>query len=625
MGLTAQDLKTGFDEAMYTIHPFVITIYIMAFSLIINHRLNYCYQRYWESCSNIFMMSSKWIDSATTLAAFHYQSIVYEEDRPRSFGDVDKPMDQLKEKDKNKSAPSGGNTRTAMVNPVGFNPMGYYGSDGGDLDITLASDTSDSASSSISASHEPSSLTASATRQTSMESRRSFFSASSRQRIRKHSEEENYNRAKQQFSSSSLKIENSFRQNSLWRRLSKRKRISKPSLSDSNDGHSSRRQNSIFKSFNDSSLLNLDAVGNTSESNVGPVGDKFESNQSRTPPRNNTSTFSRIGPRRGQMSKHPSMPTMQSQSKGSTILGFSRRARRSISERTHHRTEGISTKDRIRHRRVPSSDIPERGAGGSVVKSFKPNPSLAWQRQNRTAMPRNTGLHSTVFHSPIDFDFEKVLLKEEKERQKDARQRQLDVLKQRQGTARKRSSFPSISRSSIARAISNTNSVISENSPERIASDPTRGSVPTRDKNIDINGSLADSTERPTLPIFLPRLELHDLPSLFESPSVQKSVTSIRSRSSATKKAKLESDAGSVPIPLSPFSPGFSHHSNTNVISSNFQPPVQNMNGRASLFLQEAAHLYSLMSAVAMSSLRADMEGVSSPLCDYVPGQVSPT
>jgi hypothetical protein len=39
-----------------------------------------------------------------------------------------------------------------------------------------------------------------------------------------------------------------------------------------------------------------------------------------------------------------------------------------------------------------------------------------------------------------------------------------------------------------------------------------------------------------------------------------------------------------------------------------------------SLFLQEAAHLLSLTSAVAMASLRADMEGVTSPLVEYIPG-----
>jgi hypothetical protein len=43
-----------------------------------------------------------------------------------------------------------------------------------------------------------------------------------------------------------------------------------------------------------------------------------------------------------------------------------------------------------------------------------------------------------------------------------------------------------------------------------------------------------------------------------------------------------------------------------------------------SLFLQEAAHLYSLLSAVAMATLRYDIEGTQSPLADYIPGRPFP-
>lgn len=43
-----------------------------------------------------------------------------------------------------------------------------------------------------------------------------------------------------------------------------------------------------------------------------------------------------------------------------------------------------------------------------------------------------------------------------------------------------------------------------------------------------------------------------------------------------------------------------------------------------SLFLQEAAHLYSLLSAVAMATLRYDIEGTQSPLADYIPGRSFP-
>jgi hypothetical protein len=39
-----------------------------------------------------------------------------------------------------------------------------------------------------------------------------------------------------------------------------------------------------------------------------------------------------------------------------------------------------------------------------------------------------------------------------------------------------------------------------------------------------------------------------------------------------------------------------------------------------SLFLQEAAHLHSLLSAVAMSTLRCSIEGAHTPLAEYKPG-----
>jgi hypothetical protein len=43
-----------------------------------------------------------------------------------------------------------------------------------------------------------------------------------------------------------------------------------------------------------------------------------------------------------------------------------------------------------------------------------------------------------------------------------------------------------------------------------------------------------------------------------------------------------------------------------------------------SLFLQEAAHLYSLLSAVAMSTLRCGVEGTESPIASYIPGMPFP-
>lgn len=83
-----------------TFHPYVITIYVMAFSLVLNFRLNYSYQRYWEAASQLFLMTSKWVDAATILASFHYQSDIYRPYRPRPFGKKEKKEGDEKNKGK---------------------------------------------------------------------------------------------------------------------------------------------------------------------------------------------------------------------------------------------------------------------------------------------------------------------------------------------------------------------------------------------------------------------------------------------------------------------------------------------------------------------------------------------
>ncbi len=552
--------------ALYTIHPFVIAIYILAFSLIINHRLNYCYQRYWESCSSIFMMSSKWMDSATALAAFHYQSTVYDEDRPRSFGNEGTCRDRWDYRDEKRSA----STR--------FN--------GDDLDGTAASDSSDSDLSSVSFSREPSVLTVSEALEASMDSRPSFLSRSSRERRRSYSVEEQYKRTKERFSNR-VSIFN-------WKRIGKRSFENKSGLPNFEE-MSTQRQNDTFDSLNGPSLL----------MSKDYLGEATKKNSSITPQKSNLSSFPK-----NQSSKRYGMPVDGLQTKGRSSAGFSfggYGGKRSRSENLDEK----SNEPQTRRGRLPSTDIPMTGAGGIVIKSFKPNPSLDWHRQHHTSLPSNTGLHSTFYQTPLGFDYEKQLLEEERER-KQARQRQMNASKNRPGVRRNRSSLPNL-RKSMARAIGTASTAITESS-ERIASDPTRGNFSAMNNNSD--KSAPNSMRRPTLPKFIPRLELHDLPSIHGRPSA--------------KKAKMESEDGSLPNPISPFSPGFGLQNNNVGLNSKAQRPsslglsMKKMNGGASLFLQEAAHLYSLMSAVAMASLRADIEGVQSPLEDYVPGQVSP-
>lgn len=591
------------------------------------------------------MMTSKWIDSATTLAAFHYQSIVYEEDRPRSFGDEDKSLDQLKDKDKKKLAPTGGNTRTAMMNSVGLYPEydymeNYEPNDDGNgttsnNSATSASDSSHSASSAI---YESSFFSASAIPESCVsKSGRSFISIGSRERHRQYSEVENLSRAKTLFSGVSFPGKNSdseartkahsssLRQMLTWKGTSKTKHRRIRDLFDLNEVESSPKENITRGSDDGSSIF-----------------DKH--NNSNTPLRDNLSTLKTGAPRRGLFRKVPSMPIIQSQ----TRWGIRKGLGTNMAYGDRSPTEGIPAGEQNRHRRLPSTDIPTPGIGGTIVKSFKLNPSLDWQKRNRTAMPRNTGLHSTVFQIPIGFDFEKLLLKEEEERQKEAHKKQFDDWKQRQqelqqgkqigiagqgflGAASRRTTLPlPLSfRRPIVRSNSNTNSMINAGNPSRVTSKPTRSSnVSSLSKSIvddDKTGNSQKSNKRGDsfrLPNLFSRMELSDLPSLHKKHTADKSDSFLPSGSSVKK---IKSEIGTGSIPLSEYADSKDHHNSDSMgiysserQSSSLRPPVEKMNGRASLFLQEAAHLYSLMSAVAMASLRADMEGVSSPLVDYV-------
>ena len=595
------------------------------------------------------MMTSKWIDSATTLAAFHYQSIVYEEDRPHSFGDEDKCLDQLKDKDKKKLAPTGGNIRTAMMNSVRLYPEydymdNYEPNDDGNgttsnNSATSASDSSDLASSAI---HESSSLSAPTIfKSSTSKSGQSFISVGSRERHRQYSEVENLSRAKTRFSGVSFPRENSgseartkavsssLRHILTWKSTSRTKHRRTQNLSDLNEVESSPKENITRESDDGSSMFDK----------------HFHSS---TPLRDNLSTFKTGAPRRGLFRKIPSMPILQSQTRWDTRKGHGANMAYDDRSAGKHPTGGTPTGEQNRHRRLPSTDIPTPGTGGTIVKSFKLNPSLDWQKRNRTTMPRNTGLHSTVFQIPIDFDFEKLLLKEKEERQKEAHKKQFEDWKQRQqelqqekqtriagqgflGAASRRTSLPlPLSfRRHIVRSNCNTNSVINAGNLTRVTSDPTHSSnISSLSKSIDDDGKIGTSQKSNKrgdsfrLPNLFSRLELSDLPSLHKKHTADSSDIFLPSGPSVKK---IKSEIGTESVSLSDYADSKDHHNSDSIDifsserqSFSLRPPVEKMNGRASLFLQEAAHLYSLMSAVAMASLRADMEGVSSPLVDYV-------
>jgi len=59
---------------------------VTAFTFLLVFRANYSYNRWWEAYTAVYLMHSKWLDLATELAAFHYQSHRYDEYKPPSFG-----------------------------------------------------------------------------------------------------------------------------------------------------------------------------------------------------------------------------------------------------------------------------------------------------------------------------------------------------------------------------------------------------------------------------------------------------------------------------------------------------------------------------------------------------------
>jgi len=68
------------------IHPYPMQALVTAFTFLLVFRANYSYNRWWEAYTAVYLMHSKWLDLATEIAAFHYQSKRYDHFKPPSFG-----------------------------------------------------------------------------------------------------------------------------------------------------------------------------------------------------------------------------------------------------------------------------------------------------------------------------------------------------------------------------------------------------------------------------------------------------------------------------------------------------------------------------------------------------------
>ncbi len=67
-------------------HPYPIACLMAAFTFLLTFKCSFSYNRYWEACTAIHQMQSKWLDVGMELAAFHLQSERFERIRPKAFG-----------------------------------------------------------------------------------------------------------------------------------------------------------------------------------------------------------------------------------------------------------------------------------------------------------------------------------------------------------------------------------------------------------------------------------------------------------------------------------------------------------------------------------------------------------
>jgi predicted membrane chloride channel (bestrophin family) len=80
-----KDIDSNDEEALIG-HPYAIGAFIAALTFLLAFRANFAYNRYWEACTAVHQMHSKWIDVGTEMAAFHLQSARYDDRKPPTFG-----------------------------------------------------------------------------------------------------------------------------------------------------------------------------------------------------------------------------------------------------------------------------------------------------------------------------------------------------------------------------------------------------------------------------------------------------------------------------------------------------------------------------------------------------------
>ena len=78
----------------YVSNPYAIGVLVSSVSFLIIFRANYGYQRYWEACTTVHQLMSKWMDATVFAAVFHLQSKHHVHMRPPNFFEFDE-LNQL--------------------------------------------------------------------------------------------------------------------------------------------------------------------------------------------------------------------------------------------------------------------------------------------------------------------------------------------------------------------------------------------------------------------------------------------------------------------------------------------------------------------------------------------------
>mmetsp|Transcript_10603 Transcript_10603/g.18056 ORF Transcript_10603/g.18056 Transcript_10603/m.18056 type:complete len:629 (-) Transcript_10603:937-2823(-) len=93
------------EEEVYLNHPYAVGVLVSSVSFLIIFRANYGYQRYWEACTTVHHLMSKWMDCAIFIGVFHLQSEHYKDMRPPNFFDYNELNDLNLTRDRETAPP----------------------------------------------------------------------------------------------------------------------------------------------------------------------------------------------------------------------------------------------------------------------------------------------------------------------------------------------------------------------------------------------------------------------------------------------------------------------------------------------------------------------------------------